>query len=148
MKDSFEDAANALAERYPAYAPEAYGFMRDALDFAAARFCQGREDRHLNAEELYMGACACALDSYGPMAWDVLSFWGLEAPEDFGEVVAHLVEAGVFGKRKGESKDDFCCLPDLEPLLHAPYEPGPPPPRSQRRRKLEAVSRIVQSIMP
>ena len=95
MKQSFEHAVAILVERYPEYTEEAYEFMRTALDSAVERFCKNDKQPHLSARELYMGACAYALEEYGPLAADVLSFWGLNTSGDFGNVVYNLAGGGA-----------------------------------------------------
>lgn len=122
MKQSFENAVAILAERYPEYTEEAYDFMRVALDSAVERFCKNEKQPHLSAKELYLGACAYALEEYGPLAVDVLSFWGLNSSSDFGNVVYNLIEVGIFGKQKDDSREQFDVLPDLKKLLNAPYD--------------------------
>lgn len=122
MQQSFEKAVEILVERYPQYAEEAYEFMRAGLDAAADKFCKEDKSPHLSARELYLGACAYALDEYGPMAAKVLEFWGLKSSRDFGNVVYNLIEVGVFGKQKGDTQEEFETLPDLQSILSSPYD--------------------------
>ncbi len=121
MKQSFERAVEILTERYPQYTEEAYEFMRAGLDAASDRFCKDDKSPHLSARELYLGACAYALEEYGPMAAKVLEFWGIKSASDFGNIVYNLIEVGVFGKQKGDSREQFDELPDLREILDAPY---------------------------
>ena len=121
MQQSFERAVEILTERYPQYSEEAYEFIRAGLDAAADKFRKGDQNPHLSARELYMGACAHALEEYGPLAAKVLNFWGLHSAHDFGCVVYNLIEVGVFGKQKGDSLEQFDELPDLQSILNAPY---------------------------
>ena len=122
MHPSFEKAVEILVERYPQYSEEAYEFMRVGLDAAADKFCKDGKSPHLSAKELYLGACAYALDEYGPLAAKVLEFWGLKHARDFGHVVYNLIEVGIFGKQKGDSQEEFDNLPDLQQILSAPYD--------------------------
>lgn len=122
MQQSFEKAVELLVERYPQYTEEAYEFMRAGLDSAADRFCKDDKSPHLSARELYLGACAYALEEYGPLAATVLRSWGLNRSGDFGHVVYNLIEVGVFGKQKGDSLEQFYDLPDLQAILNAPYD--------------------------
>ena len=121
MKQSFERAVEILTERYPEYTEEAYEFMRAGLDAAADKFCKDDKSPHLSAKELYLGACAYALDEYGPLASRVLEFWGIRSAGDFGNIVYNLIEVGIFGKQKGDSREQFDELPDLQEILNAPY---------------------------
>ncbi len=127
MKQSFERAVEILTERYPEYTEEAYEFMRAGLDAAADKFCKDDKSPHLSAKELYLGACAYALDEYGPLASRVLEFWGIRSAGDFGNIVYNLIEVGIFGKQKGDSREQFDELPDLQKILNAPYVGGVSP---------------------
>ncbi len=127
MKQSFERAVEILTERYPEYTEEAYEFMRAGLDAAADKFCKDDKSPHLSAKELYLGACAYALDEYGPLASRVLEFWGIRSAGDFGNIVYNLIEVGIFGKQKGDSREQFDELPDLQEILNAPYVGGVSP---------------------
>ncbi|MBE6418810.1 MAG: hypothetical protein E7031_01625 [Akkermansiaceae bacterium] len=121
MRNSFEEAVRELCLRYPQYSPEAYDFVRTGLDYASEHYCKDDKAAHLSAEQLYAGACSYALSEYGPLAAKVLSFWGLHSNRDFGAVVYHLIEVGVFGKQKGDKQEEFDTLPPLEAVLNAPY---------------------------
>ncbi|MBR5887458.1 MAG: hypothetical protein IKZ07_04540 [Akkermansia sp.] len=122
MKQGFEKAVAMLVERYPEYPEEAYEFMRTGLDAAADRFCKDDKSPHLSAKEVYLGACAYALEEYGPMAADVLGFWGIHSASDFGNIVYNLIEVGIFGKQKEDKREQFDELPDLQSFLNAPYD--------------------------
>lgn len=130
MQYSFEDAVQAIMNKYGEYAPDAYEFVRKALDYATEHFRKTDESPHLSAQELYMGACAYALEEYGPLAADVMEFWGISRSEDFGNIVYHLIEVGIFGKQKDDSPEQFHDLPRPGELLDAPYslwqEPSSP----------------------
>ncbi len=122
MQQSFEKVIETLVERYPQYTEEAYEFMRAGMDAAADRFCKDDKSPHLSARELYLGACAYALEEYGPLAARVLEFWGIKSSRDFGNIVYNLIEVGVFGKQKGDSPEQFDTLPDLQQVLNMPYD--------------------------
>ncbi len=121
MANSFEDAVDTIMLRHPEYAPDAYDFMRQALDFTIEHQPAERKGTHLDAMELYLGACSYALEQYGTMAREVLSFWGVNCSSDVGNVVYNLIEVGVFGKQDGDSREQFDCLPDMEHLLMEPF---------------------------
>ncbi len=121
MQYSFEDAVEAIVARHPEYKAEAYGFMRQALDAASEHFHKCPSSPHLSAEELYLGACAFALDEYGPLARLVLARWGITSSKDFGAIVYNLIEAGIFGKQEGDTREQFDSLQSLAELLDAPY---------------------------
>lgn len=119
---SFEEAVEALMQRHTEYAPDAYAFMRVALDETTRRLVHGGRSPHLSAEELYMGFCATALEEFGPMATAVMEHWGVLSSSDVGNIVYYLIEVGVFGKQEGDTREQFDGLPPLLSLLDAPYE--------------------------
>ncbi len=121
MQHSFEDAVDAIMEKHLEYSAEAYTFMRQALDAAAEQFHKSKESPHLSAEELYLGAAACALEEYGPLARLVLSRWGIRHSKDIGAIVYNLIEVGVFGKQESDKREQFDHLRPLGELLDAPY---------------------------
>ncbi len=123
MQHSFEDAVNTILATHPEYHAEAYSFMRQALDAASEQFHKDRNAPHLSAEELYLGAAACALEEYGPLARLVLSRWGIETSSDIGAIVYNLIEVGVFGKQEGDTREQFDNLRSLAELLDAPFLP-------------------------
>lgn len=121
MARSFEEIIGDIVSRHEDYAPDAYDFLRQALDHSAQRFKQDRKTAHLSAEELYLGVCSLALEEYGPMAKSVLEYWGILASVDVGEIVFRLIEVGVFGKQEGDTINQFYHLPALSTILDAPY---------------------------
>ncbi len=128
MQYSFEDAVEAIIARHPEYNAEAYAFMRQALDVASEHFGKSRQSPHLSAEELYLGACAHALDEYGPLARLVLARWGIRHSKDVGAIVYNLIEAGIFGKQASDTREQFDHLQPLAELLDAPYDVPTPDP--------------------
>lgn len=123
MSHSFEDAVNAIMQKHDEYAPDAYDFLRQALDTAVHQYKKSEQNRHLTAEELYMGVCYLAREEYGPLARTVLQYWGINDGKDVGLIVFYLIEAGVFGKQEDDSIEQFYRLPKLSGILDAPYLP-------------------------
>ncbi len=122
MQYSFEDAVESILARHPEYAADAYVFMRQALDTASEHFRKEQSSPHLSAEELYLGAAAHALEEYGPLARLVLARWGIRHSRDVGAIVYNLIEAGVFGRQEGDTREQFDELQPLTEILDAPYE--------------------------
>ena len=130
MQASFEEAINQLIARHPEYAAEAYYFMRNAIDYAAEQLNKSDQSPHLSAEELYLGACAYALDEYGPLARHLLASWNLRSSHDFGCIVYNLIEAGIFGRQNSDRQDEFEHLTPLCDILESPYSIMPIPPQT------------------
>lgn len=125
---SFEEIVERLAAQDPRYRPEAYGFLREALDytqkkFAAERVARGggeraeasagdeaaedQERHHVTGQQLVEGIRDYAVREFGPMSMLVLSEWGLTRCEDFGEIVFNLIDAQVLRKTEKDSREDF-----------------------------------------
>lgn len=121
MPMTFESAVEAIMQRHPEYAPDAYEFMRLALDYTVEQQPAEKKGKHLDARELYLGTCAYALEQYGTMASEVLGFWGVNSASDIGDLVYNLIEVGVFGKQEGDTREQFDHLPDMEQILLAPF---------------------------
>lgn len=123
MPFNFEDAVEEIMRRDATYAPAAYAFMRQAMDYSMEQYHKGGEQPHLSAEELYLGFCACALQEYGPLAATVLEHWGVTESADVGSIVYNLIHAGVFGRQEGDTQEQFNNLEPLAGLLDTPYMP-------------------------
>lgn len=130
MPLNFDDAVDAILEKHPEYAPDAYGFMRSALDSAARRFGKTSADPHLSAEELYLGFCAAALEEYGPLAKSVMEHWNVRNSTDVGALVYNLIEVGVFAKQESDTQEQFDNLRSMSEILDEPYVGSAP----KRRR--------------
>ena len=91
------------------------------MDSSMRQYKKDEKDRHLSAEELYMGICSLALDEYGPMAKTVLAYWGINSGRDVGQIVFYMIEAGIFGKQEDDTIEQFYHLPKLALVLDSPY---------------------------
>ncbi len=104
-----------LAARDQRYAPAAYHFVFEALDFVLEhqerahkhRGEAAQDDRHVSVVQLLDGMREYALDQFGPLARLVLEHWGLYRTEDFGEIVFSLVESRLLNKQETDRKRDF-----------------------------------------
>lgn len=124
MPQSFEAAVDAIMSKHPEYAPDAYHFMRTALDSASRRFNKTDANPHLTAEELYLGFCAALLEEYGPLAKAVTEHWGILTSSDVGAIVYNLIEVGVFGRQESDTQAQFDNLRSLDDLLNEPFLPA------------------------
>lgn len=104
MANDIETAILDLAQKHGCYKPNAYKFTLDAVQFTVNRL---PEKRHVSGQELLGGLRDLALEAFGPMARTVFEQWGITRTEDFGEIVFHLVEAGLLGKTDADRRSDF-----------------------------------------
>ncbi len=87
------------------YAAAAYDFTRHAVTYAShVLFAHGK---HVSGRDLLEAIRRVALDRFGLLAEDVLASWGLRSTEDFGEIVFHLVDAGLLAKTDEDTLEDF-----------------------------------------
>ena len=125
QKITFEEAVAQILKEDPRYAPEAYPFIREALDFSTRLLKKPSvgPGRHVAAAELLEGIRQYALKEYGPLAMTVLHAWGIRQCADFGQIVFNLVNKEFLGKNDEDSVSDFDHGYDFETAFRAPFEP-------------------------
>jgi uncharacterized repeat protein (TIGR04138 family) len=107
-----------LAEHHGRYRPEAYFFVLRSLEFARRRL---QRSGHVNGRELAEGARDLALEEFGPMAFDVLSHWGLSGTIDLGRIVYDLIEADLLRKTDEDTLEDFAGVYDFREAFEQGY---------------------------
>jgi uncharacterized repeat protein (TIGR04138 family) len=149
----FEQAVVSIMKRDKRFAPHAYFFLKDALDFILKRIAEGgnEQPRHVSGPELLTGYRDLALEQFGPMAATLMTEWGVRKCSDVGDMVFHLIEEQIFGKQESDCKEDFAGTFDLDDSLRSPFlpqsrlvpdsplPPRPPaknPPHSRRNAKI------------
>jgi uncharacterized repeat protein (TIGR04138 family) len=119
-KATLVERVRRILQRDARYAPEAYSFLLEALDFTVRRLGKARrtgEERHVTGAELAQGVLDHALDRFGLLAEAVLSGWGIRGTEDLGEIVFNMVEDGLMGKSGHDRREDFRGVFDLRGSL-------------------------------
>ena len=96
--DNFAD----IIAKDPRFDPRAYDFVMQTIA-AASDEAKG----HVSGQELLDYFRDMALDAYGPLAYTVLSDWGLHSCEDVGAVVFNLYDSKRISKMDGDSPADF-----------------------------------------
>jgi len=121
-----KDPIAALVAADPRYHRDAYLFLRDALEYTQRILKReaGSKTRHITGQELLEGIREHALKEYGPMALTVLSEWGIQRSEDFGEIVFNMVEHGILSKTENDSRKDFQDGYDFVQAFSAPFRPS------------------------
>ncbi len=133
---SFEEIVADIASRDSRYDGEAYGLVREALDYTQRkvhhdpRTPRDRAHRHVTGQQLLEGLREYALTTYGPMAYFLLQEWGIRRGEDVGEIVFNLVEhgRGMFGKTEQDQREDFHGGYDFFEAFRRPFLPANPAP--------------------
>ena len=144
-KQNFLEMVNLIVKEDDRYTLEAYGFLKEALDFTMDKERKrmgkavSKTQRHVTGQELLEGVREYALEQFGPMAYTVLTSWGLERCEDFGEIVFNLIEYGVFSKNEDDTKEDFAAIYDFEEAFLKPFQPD-------RRRLKRPRYKVIESL--
>lgn len=124
-KMNFDESIRAVVARDDRYAPAAYSFLRDALDFTMKEVRDADEEqRHVSGPELLDGFRRLAINEFGPMAVAVLEDWGVRATRDVGNMVFNLIDIGIFGKSDEDSIEDFVDLFSFETAFLEPFRPS------------------------
>jgi uncharacterized repeat protein (TIGR04138 family) len=100
------------------YNSDAYIFVIDAVESVLMEIS---EARHISGEELCDGLRKLAIERFGPMAKEVLNFWGVRETEDFGNIVFNLVDAGLLLKTERDRIDDFIGVYDFDEVFERDY---------------------------
>ena len=124
-ENEFDNRVNSIRDQDSRYAKRAYYFVRQALDHTLNHVKQQHSinSPHVTGKELLEGIREYALDQYGPMAKTLLDAWNIKCCRDFGDIVFHLVEAGVLGKTDNDSPEDFAEGYNFKEAFEAPFLP-------------------------
>ena len=127
QKLNFSEAVDEIVRTDGRYDRDAYYFVREGLDFTIRMLKKGSHGagRHVSGQELLEGLRRFALDQFGPMAKTVLTYWGVNQCEDFGEIVFHMVDKGILGKTEQDTPEDFKGGYDFDEAFVKPYQPIP-----------------------
>ena len=139
QKPAFHETLDTVVTRDPRYSREAYGFLREALEFTQKKRRKSRaESTHVSAIELLEGFREYSLQQFGPMGLTVLEYWGVRSTGDVGRMVFNLIEAGVFGRADDDRIEDFENGFSFEEAFVAPFRPVEKKKtrRSPRQRKV------------
>ncbi len=123
-KIGFNEALAQIIVEDSRYDQDAYFFIREALDYTIQlRDKSARAlGRHVSGQQLLEGARQYALQEFGPMAYRVLTHWGIHRSEDVGEIVFNLVNKGILGKTEHDRKSDFENGFDFEQAFIKPFQ--------------------------
>ncbi|MEM9161011.1 MAG: Minf_1886 family protein [Verrucomicrobiota bacterium] len=142
---NFNEVVELIVKEDDRYTKGGYSFLRKALDFTIdkERKRQGkvvtRKQRHVTGQELLVGIKEYALDQYGPMAYTLLTSWGVLRCEDIGEMVFNLIEYGIFSKNDDDSREDFSSIFTFEEAFVKPFQPS-------RRRLKRPRYKVIESL--
>jgi uncharacterized repeat protein (TIGR04138 family) len=123
-----------LVKQDPRYPAEAYHFVREAMAYASDLFelggdpheadvepeiipdeeldfdsslHQSRRERHLTGQQLCEAIRQYALNQFGYMAKVVLTSWGVDKTDCFGDIVFNMIDIGLMKKSEKDRKSHF-----------------------------------------
>ena len=110
--DTFED----IVGKDPRYDGRAYALLMDCIHYL------GKDGRHMSGSDILDEFRERALDQYGPLAYDVLTEWGLSATEDIGEMMFNLTEGRRVQKDDNDTPESFVGGYDFKEAFLGPYQ--------------------------
>jgi uncharacterized repeat protein (TIGR04138 family) len=130
MQDQeFNEIIDLIHKEDSRFDKRAYHFVRAGLDYTVKELKKrdperARRSQHVAGNELLHGFRAFAIEQYGPLAYTVLTDWGLRRCRDFGEIVFKLIEYSVLSKTESDCIEDFSEVFDFDEAFVHPYEPS------------------------
>jgi len=101
---TLEAALAEIRRRDGKYNERAYVFVLAALEFAQTKL---PARRHLSGVELAWACRDFALEQFGMLANSVLTHWGINTTEDFGQIVFMLIDVGLLARQPSDGLEDF-----------------------------------------
>ena len=111
--DSFADIM-AKDKRFNA---RAYAFLLNVVHFLS-----GEDGKHVSGEDILDEFRESALDYFGPLAYTVLTEWGVTTTEDIGEMMLNLVETQRVRRDDTDSVEAFASGYDFKEAFLDPYQ--------------------------
>lgn len=122
---SFLEAVNEICTEDGRFHPDAYDFLREALDFTVSRIKETeKQSRHINGAELTIGFRDFTLQEFGPMSKPLLKEWGITKTRDIGDMVFNLIKVDMFSKEEGDSPADFDGIYTFKEAFEKPFLPS------------------------
>ena len=110
--DDFSD----ILKKDARFDPRAYDFVLQVIS-EASESAKG----HVTGGELLDWFRDLALDAYGPLAYTVLTDWGVRSCEDVGAIVFNLYDSKRIAKTDSDSPADFIGGFDFREEFLGPY---------------------------
>ena len=98
------DEICSIAELDGRYHVEAFFLVLEGLEFAMRKL---PARRHVTGAELLDGIATFLLEEYGPLAYHVLTSWGVKETRDVGEIVFLMIKKGLLAKTDHDSIENF-----------------------------------------
>lgn len=127
QKSNFSQLVSEIVAKDGRYDIKAYTFVREGLDYTLKTLKRnhGSSHKHVSGGELLEGLRQHTINEYGPMGKLVLNEWGINACEDFGQIVFNLVNTGILGKSDHDRPEDFVPGFSFDDAFVKPFLPKP-----------------------
>lgn len=106
----FFDLVEEICSQNKKYKPDAYEFVLQGLSFTQNKL---KKQTHVTGRELASGLRDYAIEQYGALAQRVLSHWGINQTQDFGEIVYSMIEKQLLSKSEEDYLADFNLVYDF-----------------------------------
>ena len=110
--DTFED----IVAKDGRYNGRAYTLLMDVVHYL------GKDGGRFGAEDIMYEFRETALDQFGPLAYRVLTEWGLKSCEDLGEMMFNLAEFHRVERNEEDTLEAFVGGYDFEEAFLGPYQ--------------------------
>ena len=110
--DSFAD----IVAKDSRYAARAYALLTSVIHVLS------EGGKHISGEEILEEFRETALDQYGPLAYTVLTEWGVKRCEDIGEMMFNLVDSGRVHRDENDSAESFVGGYDFKEAFLGPFD--------------------------
>lgn len=110
--DRFED----ILAKDSRYAAKAYALLMDVVHYL------GENGERISAEAIMDDFRDRALDQFGPLAYTVLTSWGLKSCEDLGEMMFNLADHRRVKRDEDDSHESFVGGYDFKETFLDPFE--------------------------
>ena len=110
--DSFDD----IVAKDSRYDGRAYALLMDVVHYL------GKDGKHMSAAEIMDEFRETALDQFGPLAYRVLTEWGLKSCEDIGEMMFNLAEFHRVKRDENDTLEGFVGGYDFEEAFLGPFQ--------------------------
>ncbi|MFA6357774.1 MAG: Minf_1886 family protein [Candidatus Omnitrophota bacterium] len=112
--NKFHDLVEEICEEDKRYRPDAYEFILQGLNFTQDKL---QKHSHVSGSQLAFGLRDFAIKEYGALAGRVLSYWGINQTQDFGNIVFKMIEKKLLAKSEEDNLADFNHVYEFETVF-------------------------------
>ena len=110
-----------LAKERGRFAPRAYFFTLEALNFTLEAARKSGHSGHITGQQLLEGIQKLAVKNFGFLGRTVFQSWGIQSSGDFGKIVFDLVSVQLLSKQETDSEKDFETAQDFSAVFEGSF---------------------------